>query len=74
MIWSELRIPSGLAALLVATVPLWITAIDWSRPGGGRPPAPTLLGIALGLGAQDYCHRVEHLYQTIERVLAPDAG
>jgi drug/metabolite transporter (DMT)-like permease len=37
--WSETRIPSGLAALLVATIPVWIVILDWVRPGGTRPSA-----------------------------------
>ena len=30
--WAEQRVPSGLAALLVAVVPLWMVIIDWARP------------------------------------------
>jgi drug/metabolite transporter (DMT)-like permease len=50
VMWSEQRIPSGIAALLVATVPLWITLLDGLRPGGQpwtlRVWAGTLLGLA----------------------------
>ncbi len=49
VMWSEQRIPSGIAALLVATVPLWITFLDGLRPGGQpwtrRVWAGTLLGL-----------------------------
>ena len=37
--WAEQRVPSGLAALLVAVVPLWMVLIDWARPDGERPRA-----------------------------------
>jgi drug/metabolite transporter (DMT)-like permease len=37
--WAERRVPSGLAALLVAVVPLWMVLLDWIRPGGARPRA-----------------------------------
>ena len=47
--WSEQRVPSGLAALLVAVVPLWVVIIDWLRPHGSRPRARVVLGVALGL-------------------------
>ena len=47
--WSEQRVPSGLAALLVAVVPLWVVCIDWVRPRGRRPSAPVLLGVAIGM-------------------------
>jgi drug/metabolite transporter (DMT)-like permease len=47
--WAELRVPSGIAALLVAMVPLWMVLIDWWRPGGRRPGALVFAGLALGL-------------------------
>jgi drug/metabolite transporter (DMT)-like permease len=36
VMWAETRVSSGLAALLVATVPLWITLLDGLRAGGQR--------------------------------------
>ena len=50
VVWAETRVPSGIAALLVAVVPLWMVLLDWLRPGGGRrPAAPVFLGLGLGL-------------------------
>ena len=48
--WAELYVPSGLTALLVATVPLWLVAI--ARLGPDREVARPLevLGLVLGLG------------------------
>ncbi|NLH06057.1 MAG: EamA family transporter [Chloroflexi bacterium] len=46
--WGEQHIASGLAALLVATVPIWIAALDWLRPGGTRPDGPVIAGLLLG--------------------------
>lgn len=46
--WSEQQIPSGIAALLVATVPLWVTLLGWLFLKGGRPSGLTSLGIILG--------------------------
>jgi drug/metabolite transporter (DMT)-like permease len=47
--WAEQEVPSGAAALLVATVPLWMTLIDGTmsrqRPVGWR----TVAGLVLGL-------------------------
>jgi drug/metabolite transporter (DMT)-like permease len=44
---GEQRVPSGLAALLVACVPLWIVVL---RTGlGDRPHRVTVLGVLLGL-------------------------
>jgi drug/metabolite transporter (DMT)-like permease len=50
VVWAEQHIPSGLAALLVATVPLWMVLIDAVRPGGtGRPTGKVWAGLAMGL-------------------------
>ena len=46
--WSELVLPSSLAALLISTVPIWMALLDWLRPGGRRPSPAVLLGLALG--------------------------
>jgi drug/metabolite transporter (DMT)-like permease len=43
---AERDVPSGLAALLVATVPLWI--VIYRTVAGDRVPGPTLAGVALG--------------------------
>jgi drug/metabolite transporter (DMT)-like permease len=47
--WSEQRVPSGIAALVVATVPLWTTLLDGVRPGGVPWTLRGWLGTALGL-------------------------
>lgn len=49
VVWAEQLVPSGITALLVATVPLWMVLFDWLRPGGRRPRAMVIAGIALGL-------------------------
>src|SRR5207244_9514953 len=46
--WSEQRIPSGLAALLVATVPLWTVVLD-RLVHGIRVGLVTTLGLVAGL-------------------------
>jgi drug/metabolite transporter (DMT)-like permease len=50
VVWAAQFIPSNLAALLVATVPLWMILIDALRPRGDRPSAIALTGILLGFG------------------------
>lgn len=47
---AELTVPSGVAALLVATVSLWMVLVDWLRPGGTRPLPRVAAGIVLGFG------------------------
>jgi drug/metabolite transporter (DMT)-like permease len=50
VVWAEQRVPSGLAALLVATVPLWMVMLDGVGRGWRRPPLQVMAGIAIGLG------------------------
>jgi drug/metabolite transporter (DMT)-like permease len=47
--WAEQRVPSGLAALLIATVPVWMVILEALRPGGTRPTRRIGVGLALGL-------------------------
>lgn len=48
VILAEQTVPSGLASLMIAMVPLWFALFDWVRPGGIRPTIQTVLGIAVG--------------------------
>ena len=45
--WAEQRLASGVAALLSATSPLWLTTLEWSRRG--RPAVTTMAGLLLGV-------------------------
>ncbi|CAN5844394.1 drug/metabolite exporter YedA [soil metagenome] len=47
VVWAEQRVPSGLAALLVATVPLWMVLLEWAG-GGRRPRLMVMVGITIG--------------------------
>lgn len=46
--WSEQQVPSGMAALIVATDPLWITLFDWLIFKGAKPGKRTVFGLILG--------------------------
>ena len=48
VVWAEQRVPSGLAALLVATVPVWMVTLEWLR-GGLRPTRGVVAGLMLGM-------------------------
>jgi drug/metabolite transporter (DMT)-like permease len=48
VIFAEQRAPSGLVALMVTSVPLWMVLLDWLRPGGSRPDATVFVGLAVG--------------------------
>lgn len=45
----EQKVPSGIAALLVALVPLWMVVLQWMRRSSERPTFRRLSGVALGL-------------------------
>lgn len=49
VVWAEQHIDSGIAALLVATEPIWVILLVWARPGGKRPSAAVFGGLALSL-------------------------
>jgi drug/metabolite transporter (DMT)-like permease len=45
---AEQTVPSGVTALLVATVSLWMVLVDWLRPGGTRPVPRVVVGLMMG--------------------------
>jgi drug/metabolite transporter (DMT)-like permease len=47
--WAELEVPTGIAALIVATEPVWLTVFDWTLFKGPRPTPRTWLGVVMGL-------------------------
>jgi drug/metabolite transporter (DMT)-like permease len=48
--WAEQTVPSGIAALLVATVSLWMVLLDWLRPGGHQPSLRIVASVVIGFG------------------------
>jgi drug/metabolite transporter (DMT)-like permease len=49
VVWAELSVPSGMAALIVGVVPCCTVLVDWLRPNGTRPGARVVMGLVLGL-------------------------
>lgn len=49
VVWAEKIVPSGLAALLVSMVPIWILLINWSVLKRGKPSATKSIGVVLGI-------------------------
>jgi len=49
VMWAVQRIPSGIAALVVATMPLWMTLFDWIFYKGPKPTWRVAFGLVLGL-------------------------
>lgn len=48
--WAEQFVPSGIAALLISTVPIWMVVIESLRPGGEKPTVRAIVGLVLGFG------------------------
>jgi drug/metabolite transporter (DMT)-like permease len=46
--WAEQRVPSGLAAVLIAVAPIWMVGLEWAR-GAPRPKKHVMAGLLLGL-------------------------
>jgi drug/metabolite transporter (DMT)-like permease len=49
VVLAERTVPSGVVALLAATLAIWLVVLDWLRPGGQRPNLVVSAGLALGL-------------------------
>lgn len=48
VVWAEQLVPSGMTALLVAVVPVWMVLLNWLWLKGRRPGGSTVLGLVLG--------------------------
>lgn len=47
--WSETRIPSGVASLLVAMTPCWMVLFDWASTRERAPHPGVIAGLVLGV-------------------------
>jgi drug/metabolite transporter (DMT)-like permease len=45
--WAEQRVPSGLAALLIGVMPIWMVGLEWLCRGL-RPSKQVVVGLLLG--------------------------
>jgi drug/metabolite transporter (DMT)-like permease len=63
VVWAERYVPSGLAALFIAIVPLWMVLIEWWWRKTKKPSTGVFFGIGIGfwgvwlLMAPDFLHR-----------------
>ena len=48
--WAEKSVPSGIAALMIATSPFWLTLFESLRAGGTKPTWQAILGLIVGFG------------------------
>jgi len=48
--FAEKQVPSGIAALIIGSVPMWLVLIEALRPGGVKPNWQAILGLVVGFG------------------------
>jgi drug/metabolite transporter (DMT)-like permease len=48
VVWAEQSVPSGFAALIVASIPFWMSGIEAALPGGERLTARIVAGLIVG--------------------------
>ena len=73
LVVAEQWVPSGIAALLVATGPFWAAIIEASRQNGERLRASSMIGMAIGFGGVALLLVPGHGNQTIQRGLVTGA-
>ncbi|MDR3674957.1 MAG: EamA family transporter [Acidobacteriota bacterium] len=49
LVWAEQRVPSGLAATILAMIPLWMVLLDGLRKGGPKLTVRVACGLVIGL-------------------------
>lgn len=49
VVWAQQYVPSGIAALLVAIVPLFVVLLQWLPPHHQRPSFLVIMGVLVGL-------------------------
>ena len=49
LFWGEKVVPSGLAAVIAATIPVWVLLGEWLFAGSQRPTKKALAGVVLGI-------------------------
>ena len=49
LFWGEKVVPSGLAAVIAATIPVWVLLGEWLFAGSQRPTPKALAGVVLGI-------------------------
>lgn len=49
LIWAQLALPSGIAALFVGSLPVWILLLDWLCFARRTPQPLAILGVLVGL-------------------------
>jgi drug/metabolite transporter (DMT)-like permease len=70
VVWSEQRVSSGMAALLICSEPMWIVIFAWLRRNGRRPGPGVVAGLLLGFAGLALLVRPAGGAGTVDRLAA----
>jgi drug/metabolite transporter (DMT)-like permease len=70
VVWSEQRVSSGMAALLICSEPMWIVLFAWLRRNGRRPGPSVVAGLLLGFAGLALLVRPAGGAGTVDRLAA----
>ena len=68
-VWAQQGVPSGIAALLISSVPVFVLVLNWLFFARRAPDARSLLGVLVGLGGVAVI--VAHMHTSAGAVRAP---
>jgi drug/metabolite transporter (DMT)-like permease len=71
--WSERQVPSGVASLLLATIPIWMVLLDALRTHGTRLHARVVAGMLIGMAGIALLVGPAHFWGS-SRMNLPGAG
>ncbi|MDZ4820394.1 MAG: EamA family transporter, partial [Planctomycetota bacterium] len=57
--WAEQWVPSGIAALVITTIPMWLILVDWLIYRGARPHGWVWAGIIVGFAGVSLLAEIE---------------
>lgn len=69
--WSVVHLPSGIVALMMSAIPMWMVVLGWLFADGKRPTLLVIFALALGFGGIAMLFRPEEY--AVDSPLAPVA-
>ncbi len=68
--WAEQSVPSGIAALIIASIPIWFVMLDWLWQKNRKPTPRVMTGLLLGVAGillltQQTGHEGQHAFDMV---------
>ena len=72
--WAEQSVPSGIAALIIASIPIWFVMLDWLWQKNSKPTPRVIGGLLLGVAGillltQQTGHEGQHAFDPVAVVV-----